>query len=172
MTWCITDSSCIQLLSNNKIEWNFKHVNIVTIHLKGTDCSFKHYTELYGSFNAASCLVLGPIKPHGSLALHISGTPLSALRPRSGPWPAQRSLRESRKTEGPSSLSSAQSTAHYKVRGTRLTCLIAVFGINKCVMAQSTRNFITSLANAYWRKEGQMVENSHKIFYYMSAKSH
>lgn len=34
MTRCIIDSSCIQLLSNNKIEWNFKDVNIVTINLK------------------------------------------------------------------------------------------------------------------------------------------
>lgn len=101
MTRCIIDSSCIQLLSNNKIEWNFKDVNIVTINLKGKDCNFKRYTELYGSFNAASRLVLGPIKPHGSLALHISGTPQSALRPRSGPWPAQRSLRESHRPKVP-----------------------------------------------------------------------
>lgn len=171
MTWCIIDSSWIQLLSNNKIEWNVNHVNIVTINLKGKDCSFKHYTELYGSFNAASCLVLGPIKPHGSLPAHLGHTPECAaaqVRTVASPEEPQRISQP----EGPSSLSSAQSTAPYTVHVTRLMCLIAVFGINKCVMAQSTRNFITSLANAYWRKEGQMVENSHKIFYYMSAKSH
>lgn len=93
-------------------------------------------------------LVLGLIKPHGSFALHISGTHLNVLLPRSGPWPVQRSLRELQ-TEGSRSLSNAQSTAPYTVCVTLLTCLIAVFGINKCVMAQSTRNFITSLANAY-----------------------